>query len=192
MIASLHGIVQWVDEGVLILDVNGVGYLVNVPATGTASQIRVGDKLLLHTHLKVSETDIALYGFLTRDELSIFRTLLGVQGVGPRTALAIVSSFTPEALRDAIAHGDVTALSRVPGIGRKTAQRLVIDLNERIQVGTAQERGWINPAEDDAVSALLSLGYTLAEAQQALSQVPPSISQLDERILTALRYLGSR
>lgn len=192
MIASLRGVIQVINEQSLILDVNGVGYLVHVPATLAQPCYALGDLLLLYTHLHLRENDIALYGFRTRGELELFLILLTVPGVGPRTALAVIAVFSPETLREAISRGDITALTRVPGIGRKTAQRLLVDLNDRIVIGHNQEFGLqLNPTDSDAMNALTALGYSIVEAQQALRQVPVDVSQLDERIIAALRYLGS-
>jgi holliday junction DNA helicase RuvA len=193
VIASLRGIIQVINEQSLILDVSGVGYLVHVPAVLTQPCFQLGDNLLLFTHLHVRENDISLYGFRTQSELEVFQTLLTVPGIGPRTALAIIATFSPETLREAISRGDITALTKVPGIGRKTAQRLLVDLNEKIIIGHNQELGLqLSPMDSDALNALTSLGYSIAEAQEALHQVPPDISQLDERIIAALRYFGSR
>jgi Holliday junction DNA helicase RuvA len=193
VIASLRGIIQAISEQSLILDVNGVGYLVHVPATLTQPCYILGNTLLLYTHLHVRENEIALYGFRTQSELELFLTLLTVPGIGPRTALAVISVFSPETLRDAISRGDITALTRVPGIGRKTAQRLLVDLNDKIVIGHNQEFGLqLNTTDSDAMNALTALGYSIVEAQQALRQVPADISQLDERIIAALRYFGSR
>lgn len=192
MIASLRGQVQSVNGSNLVLDVNGVGYLVHVPSGPNQQQAEIGDTLLVFTYLHVRENEIALYGFFSLDELNLFRTLLGISGVGPRTAMAVVSVFSPETLRDAVSRGDITALARVPGIGRKTAQRMLLDLNDRVSVSHAQEfKLGSSPADEDTLNALLALGYSVAEAQQAISQVPKEITAVDERILTALRYLGS-
>jgi holliday junction DNA helicase RuvA len=192
MIASLRGIIQAINEQSLILDVNGVGYLVNVPATLSQPCYVLGEPLFLYTHLHVRENDISLYGFRTRGELDLFLTLLSVPGIGPRTALAVIAVFSPETLREAISRGDVAALTRVPGIGRKTAQRLLVDLNDKIVIGHDQEFGLqLNPTDSDAMNALTALGYSIVEAQQALRQVPADIIQLDERIIAALRSFGN-
>jgi holliday junction DNA helicase RuvA len=192
VIASLRGVIQVIDEQSLVLDVNGVGYLVHVPATLNQPCYVLGDTILLYTHLHVRENDIALYGFRSQSELELFQTLLTVPGIGPRTALAVISVFSPETLRDAISRGDIAALTRVPGIGRKTAQRLLVDLNDKIVIGHNQALGWqLSSTDSDAVNALTALGYSIVEAQQALRQVPTDVNQLDERILAALRYLGS-
>ena len=192
MIASLRGVIQAVSEQSLILDVNGIGYLVHVPATLAQPCYVLGDTLLLFTHLHLRENVIALYGFRTRGELDLFLILLTVPGIGPRTALSVISMFSPETLREAISRGDITALAQIPGIGRKTAQRLLVDLNDKIVIGHNQEFGLqLSSLDSDAMNALTALGYSIVEAQQALRQVPTDINQLDERIIAALRYLGN-
>ncbi len=192
MIASLHGIVQWIEASRIVLDVGGVGYLVNVPTSQNRRPPERGETLLLYTFLQLRENDASLYGFYTHEELEIFKTLLTVPGIGPRTALAVISVFSPEALRDALTRGDLAALAKVPGIGKKTAQRLIVDLNEKITFNYLQNPNFSgSQPNDDAISALLALGYTTAEAQEALSQVSSEVAALDERIVAALRYLGS-
>jgi len=190
MIASLHGIVQWVQDSKLVLDVGGVGYLVNIPLSPNRTPVECGETVLLYTYLQLRENDVSLYGFQAYEELEIFKTLLTVPGVGPRTAMAVVSAFSPETLRDAISRGDINALAQVPGIGKKTAQRLVVDLNGKLPANLLQNLSTFQP-EDDAFSALLALGYTTTEAQNALRQVPREMVALDERIVAALRYLGN-
>jgi len=192
MIASLHGIVQWVQDFKIILDVNGVGFLVSVPVSANRKPVECGETLLLYTYLQLRENDVSLFGFYTYEELEVFKNLMTVPGIGPRTALAIISVFSPEALRDVIYRGDVNALAQVPGIGKKTAQRLVVDLNGKIPVSQLQGAPLAsNAIEDDAISALLALGYSITEAQGALSHVPHDVIALDERIVTALHYLSN-
>ena len=192
MIASLHGIVQWVENSRMVLDVGGVGYLINVPASANRKPPERGESLLLYTFLQLRENDVALYGFYTHEELEVFKTLLTVPGVGPRTALAVISVFSPETLRDAITRGDLNALAKVPGIGKKTAQRLIVDLNEKITFNHLQDLNLAGfQPDDDAISALLALGYSIVEAQRAVSQAPKEVTALDERIVAALQYLGS-
>ena len=192
MIASLHGIVQWVENSRMVLDVGGVGYLINVPASANRKPPERGESLLLYTFLQLRENDVALYGFYTHEELEVFKTLLTVPGVGPRTALAVISVFSPETLRDAITRGDLNALAKVPGIGKKTAQRLIVDLNEKITFNHLQDLNLAGfQPDDDAISALLALGYSIVEAQRSVSQAPKEVTALDERIVAALQYLGS-
>jgi Holliday junction DNA helicase RuvA len=198
MIASLAGHIQAIRKEALILQVGGVGYLVHVPRNlldeATAGQqVHVGQRLELWVYTAVRENDLALYGFRTVEEYDLFALLLGVSGVGPRTALAVVSTFAPETLRGAVAQGNADALTRIPGIGRKTAQRLMLDLKDKIGLSAAD---WatptMNPRDADVINALTALGYSIVEAQGALAAVPDAVESLDERILAALRSLGSQ
>jgi Holliday junction DNA helicase RuvA len=192
MIASLSGGVQWVEEGALVIAVQGVGYRVHVTASVLNSVPRPGVHIDLITEMIVRENDVSLFGFQTVEERDLFRMLLGISGVGPRTALAVLSTFSPETLRGAVAHDDVAALTRIPGIGRKTAQRLVLDLKDRVGAPTqAWQPAKVAEGDADVIGALTALGYSLAEAQAALATVPPELATLDERILAALRALGS-
>ena len=192
MIASLSGQVQFREEGSLVVTVQGVGYRVYVTSNVMDSVSHVGAHVELITELVVRENDLSLYGFKTIEERDLFRLLLGISGVGPRTALAVLSTFSPETLRGAVAHDDVVALTRIPGIGRMTAQRLVLDLKDRIGAPTqAWQPTTTNEADADVINALTALGYSLAEAQAALTTVPAEATSLDARILAALRSLGA-
>ena len=191
MIASLTGRVKAVRRDALIVDVGGVGFAVHVTADLLSGNVHPGQPIELYTYMHVREGEISLYGFHELVEHDLFVTLLGVNGVGPRTALAVLSTFSPETLRGAVSQGNVAALTRIPGIGAKTAHRLMLDLREKI--GEAGEALTVTPLqEDDAdvINALTSLGYSLAEAQLALRAIPAETRALDERILIALRSLG--
>ncbi len=191
MIASVQGRIQALRAQALIVQVGGVGLLVRVP-DGVLSNAKVGQVVELYTHLYVRESELALYGFATEEEQDIFGTLLGVAGIGPRTALAVLSTFSPEVLRSAILQGDVGMLTRIPGIGRKTAERMMLDLKDK--VGAPSEAGWavsaMREGDADVLNALTSLGYSLGEARDALATIPAEAQALDERILAALRSLG--
>ena len=191
MIASVQGRIQALRPQGLIIEVGGVGLLVRVPES-VLDSAQVGRPIELFTHMYVRETELALYGFATSAEHDIFVTLLGVSGIGPRTALAVLSTFSPEVLRGAVAQGDISTLTRIPGIGRKTAERLMLDLKDKI--GAPSEPGWAGAAmregDADVINALTSLGYSLDEARNALAAVPSETEALDERILLALRSLG--
>ena len=192
MIATVHGTVQAVQDAALVVVLGGLGLRIQVPGT-VIERAHVGRPIDLYTHLYVRETELALYGFGSQAELDLFTLLLSVNGVGPRTALAVLSTFSPETLKSALSGGDIVALTRIPGIGRKTAERMVLDLRDR--VGAAQGGVWTGPAmkqaDVDVINALTALGYSLAEARQALSAVPEGVEALDMRILEALRSLGS-
>ena len=192
MIASLQGQVKAIREDALIVEVGGVGYHVNVLGSILADVQRVGQAVELYTHMYVRETQIALYGFGSAEEQELFGTLLGVSGIGPRTAMAVLDTFSPETLRGTISQGDASALTRIPGIGRKTAERLMLDLKDRIgMVMDAVAVPGLAQGDVDVINALTALGYSLAEARDALQAVPEEIEALDARILAALQYLGS-
>ncbi len=188
----LRGQVHSVRDSALILDVGGVGYLVRVVRSVLEGGVHRGQTLELHVFTHVRESEIALYGFSSADEQELFEILLGVSGVGPRTALAALSAFSPETLRSAVASGDAALLSRIPGIGRKTAQRLVLDLKDRVGLAAGEVLAdSANGVDADVVNALTALGYSLAEAQRAVNAIPAETQDLDERVLAALRHLGS-
>ena len=192
MIASLRGKIQAIKEDSLVIDVGGVGFRVHVVSSLLDGTVRVGQTDELYTHMCVRENDISLYGFRSLEEHDLFVMLIGVSGIGPRTALAALSALSPETLRSAIIQGDISALTRIPGIGKKTAQRLMLDLKDR--VGMSKEIGIalsLQEGDADVINALTALGYSLAEARGALATVSPDVQELDERILAALRFLGS-
>jgi len=192
VIASLRGQLKAIGDDSVVIDVAGVGYRVYVTAPTLSELGEIGQVVELHTHLHVRENEIAVYGFRSLAELDLFAMLIGVSGIGPRTALATLSAFSPETLRAALVQGDVLVLTRIPGIGPKTAQRLIFDLKDK--VGATAE-AWAAPgisAEDaDVINALTSLGYSIVEAQNALRAIPKDLHELDERILAALQSLGS-
>jgi len=191
MIATLSGKVSASGDGWLVLQVGGVGFRVNCPSA-LLSDLPVGQRGTLHTHLHVTDTALTLYGFQSVEQRELFTTLIGVRGVGPRTAIAILDTYSPEVLRGIVAQGDAAALANARGIGRKTAERMLIDLKDKLGPAT---RAWSAPdlGEGDVqvINALTALGYSIAEARQAVATIPESTTQLDDRILAALRALGS-
>ncbi len=193
MIAFLRGRVLSGSGDYVVVDVNGIGLRVQVTEKVRESLPRTGQTIELHTHMNVHENDISLYGFGTEEELALFRVLLGVSGVGPRTAMAMLSAFSPESLRSAISAGDVAALSRTPGIGRRTAERLVLDLKGKLGPALSSAGAPTGSIEnDEVVAALMALGYSQQEAVSALAAVPADTQGLDNRILQALRGLSAR
>ncbi|MGQ9683996.1 MAG: Holliday junction branch migration protein RuvA [Anaerolineae bacterium] len=189
MIARLRGQVRWVGQDALIVDVGGVGYRVRVPR-GLLDRVGIGEAVQLHTHLHVRENEMALYGCASEEELALFEALLGVSGIGPRSALNILSATAPEALRTIIASGDVAALSRIPGIGRRTAERLVTELKDRLGGNELSLAGNASMGDAEVVAALTALGYSVVEAQQALRNLPPSPDlPLEERLRAVLKGL---
>jgi Holliday junction DNA helicase RuvA len=190
MIARLHGRVLSTTEDSLIVDVGGVGYRVRVPRSLLDEFEGSGESITLHTHLHVRENELTLYGCASEGQLALFESLLGVSGIGPRSALNIISSVDHKTLREAIAHGDAAALTRIPGIGKRTAERLITELKDRLGEGeaTTAPLAALRAGDAEVIAALTALGYSVAEAQQALAGLPPAGSiPLEERIRQALR-----
>ncbi len=181
MIARLRGRVAARTSGGLVVDVNGVGYLVNA----TPSVYRLGDgEITIETYTHVREDALQLFGFASSAERQLFELLLGVNGVGPKVALAIVSGSTPAELTRAIARDDTARFEAIPGIGRKTAQRVVLELKEKLAAvpGEAAAIGVDLTARD----ALVELGWTLADAERALADVDEDLP-VEEQVRQALR-----
>jgi Holliday junction DNA helicase RuvA len=151
----------------------------------------VGKEVELHTHLYLREDILALYGFATAEELGLFQSLIGVRGVGPKLALALLSALPPDQLTLAIASGNEDLLTQVPGIGKKTAQRLILELKGKLEKLVSPVP--VSEADAEVLSALTNLGYTLAEATRALSSVPQEKDLgLEDKIKLALQNLGAR
>ena len=192
MIARLSGTV-WATEGdVLVLRVGGVGFLVHVPPQTLARLSEVGQPVELFTHLCVRENDLALYGFLTSEEAALFKLVLSVAGVGPKTALAILSALTPDALRQAVLRDEPALLARVPGIGPKTAKAIVFHLKDRLgAVGSRAGAPAFSETDAEVIAALTGLGFSLVEAQSALQSLPRDADlPLEERVRLALAYFA--
>ncbi|GBD14479.1 Holliday junction ATP-dependent DNA helicase RuvA [bacterium HR25] len=184
-IARLRGVVLERGPGWLIVEVGGLGLQVYASAAALSSA-REGETVELHTHLVVRDESWALYGFPTREELELFRSLIGVGGVGPRLALALLSALGAPALSDAIARGDADALARTPGVGRKLAGRIVLELRGRLAAEAATP-----PEQREVLEALLALGYSRDEAREALrlADLPPD-APLEEKLRAVLRRLA--
>ena len=179
MIAHLNGICAEVFADKVVVDVGGVGFEVFVTANALAQMPGTGEALLLYTYMSVREDDMSLYGFFSRDELSVFRMLIGVSGIGPKGALAVLSALGVDDLRFAIVTGDAKAIARAPGIGKKTAERLVLELRDKlnaedyIRTGEAEDLpvhgdGILSGAADEAIAALAALGYSHTDAMRAV------------------------
>ena len=187
MISRLRGkAVAWDADG-LVLDVNGVGYrLFATPAA--AKKADGADEVVLETHLHVREDAMQLFGFADADERELFEQLLSVSGVGPKVALAIVSGYSPGELRRAIVREDDALFQSIPGIGKKTAQRVVLELKEKIAPLAAVEASHLGAGDGHIVArdALVELGYSAAEAEQRLAAIDPDLPPA-ERVREALR-----
>ncbi|MGQ9824777.1 MAG: Holliday junction branch migration protein RuvA [Desulfotomaculales bacterium] len=198
MLSFLRGKLVVVEKEAVVVEVNGLGFSVHVPASTLARLPAPGAEVKLHTHLAPREDGLFLYGFWEREELEIFRTLLNVNGVGPKAAAGLLSFFGPQRLQAAIARASVEELTRAPGIGKKTAQRIVLELKDKLAKMFVQpegeERGEASRDEEDAVAALAALGYPEGEAKKAVRSVlreagePLAAGQL---VRLALRKIGA-
>lgn len=191
MIASLHGRVQEVSSDSLIIELGGLGIQVFIPAP-TRDQVKAGENVFLHTYLVVREDALTLYGFLTREECEYFVLLIGVNGVGPRLALAVLSTLNTDAIRRAVFHEQADILARVPGIGKKTAQKILLQLQDRIPAEAGLEPvGVISAVDEEVVNALTSLGYSVVEAQAALQSIPRDApEEVETRLRLALQFFS--
>jgi Holliday junction DNA helicase RuvA len=189
MIASLAGTVVAIEPGVAVLEVGGLGLRVLVPASTATRLPPVGERTKLLTHLLVREDARTLYGFASAAELELFERLLGVRGLGPARALALLSGSSVEALRAAIAGGDTASLLRLPGIGRRLAAQIVLDLKDKLGPGAA-EVGAAAGADGEVLAWLTAMGFPAAEAQAAVARLPrdPSLS-MEERVRHALALM---
>jgi Holliday junction DNA helicase RuvA len=186
MIRTVRGSVIGRGKDYLVVEVGGVGLKVFV-AEALAVATVIGDPIFLHTYLQVREDALNLYGFPSEDELGIFELLLGVNGVGPRVALATLSVLTPDALRMAVAGEEPALIARVPGVGRRTAEKIVLELRDKIK-GPVGIPALAQTAEADVevIEALISLGYSVVEAQRAVQKLPKDATGVAERLRLAL------
>ena len=192
MIASLQGVVESLGTDWAIINVGGVGFRVYMPSSVLSTLGTAGDSVKLHTHLHVKEDELSLYGFSTADELYLFETLIGVSGLGPRLALAMLSTMKVEQLTMAIATGSTDILTSVPGIGKKMAERLVLELKDKIGAGlVAVPAAQVAEEHAEVLAALTSLGYSVSEASQAVATLPRTDGlSLEEQVKLALQYFG--
>ena len=193
MIASLTGHILAASKEFLVIQVSGVGFRVSVPQTlldGLSDQV---GELTLFTHLHVRENELALYGFASEDELVLFRLLLTVSGIGPKVAMTILSTLPPDRLRAAIVQEDVPILTRVPGIGPKTAKKLAFELKDKLadELAIGGISATLTEADADLIAALAGLGYSVSEAQEAIRALPRGPLPFEERVRMALAYFGS-
>ncbi len=191
MIASLSGKIIQLETGSLVLEVGGVGLLVNVPST-VSDTLKTGQIVFLHTHLIVRQDSLALYGFDTFEGREYFGLLLGVSGIGPRLAVTILSTLTPDSIRRAVLNEQAEVFNRVPGVGKKTAQKILFSLEDKISADEGFEPiATMSEADSEVLSALVSLGYSVVEAQSALQSIPHDAPQdVESRLRLALRFFS--
>ena len=194
MIGQISGTLVYKHPPQLMVDVGGVAYELEAPMTAFYELSEVGERVSLFTHLAIRDDAHLLFGFADLQQRDVFRVLLKISGVGPRVALALLSGLTVDDLAACVAAGDIAQLTRVPGIGRKTAERLVIELRDRLEsvsgVGPDSSRSTLTP-QQDAVSALMALGYRETEASRAVRAVEvDGVSTVETLIREALKGLS--
>ena len=188
MIAYVKGILASVYEQQIIVDVNGVGYLISVSTSTLGELPPKNSEVQIFTHVQSNESGQFLYGFLSQEEVRLFTMLISVSGIGPRAALSILSTLTPSQVMIAIIAGDAAALSKAPGVGRKTAERILLDLRGKIKTDTniLNEK----TEKQDALDALLALGYGRTEAMQTVMEVTETGMTTDDIIRKSLNRLA--
>lgn len=189
MIRMVRGTVMARGKDYLVIDVGGVGYKVFVPEPA-ALAADTNEQLILHTYLQVREDALNLFGFADVDELAMFELLLGVNGVGPKVALATLGVLSPDMLRSAVASEEPAMIARVPGVGKRTAEKIVLELRDKIkQFGGGsglQSLAYATDVDSEVIDALISLGYSVVEAQRAVQKLPKEAVGVEERLRLAL------
>lgn len=191
MISYLNGKILNKGEGYVIIEVNNIGYQVFVgPVIYT--ELETGKEAMLYTHQYVREDALNLYGFRSVEELEMFELLLSISGIGPKSALGVLSVGSAEDIRESISRGDSALLTKVSGIGRKTAERVILELREKVGHLYLGKKiaGGSGLASGDEIDALMALGYSMQQAREALRAVEPKIKDSGERIKEALKNLG--
>ena len=200
MISMIRGELIAMEEEKVIVDVNGIGFGIFMPQQSMSLLPSIGMEVRLHTYLSVREDAMQLFGFLTADDLYVFKLVIGVSGIGPKGGLSILSEMTPDELRFAVMAGDAKAISKAPGIGKKTAEKLIIELKDKLSIEDVLNRSSsevvMQPTQQnqemqsEAVQALVALGYGSTEAMKAVKKVIAEDGDTVEDILKqALKYM---
>lgn len=204
MISFIRGYLCEIYEDSIVVESQGIGFQIGVPSSVLSELPPVGSEVKIYTWLQVGENLMALYGFTRRDDLLMFKQLIGVSGIGPKGALAVLSTIRPEDLRFAVLSGDAKAIAKAPGIGLKTAQKVIIELKDKISLEEAVEQKRasaaavagsepLDSAREDALEVLTALGYSPAEALRAVRQVEITDGmKADAVVKQALRFAGMR
>ena len=189
MIATLSGEITQIEDNALVVEVGGVGLRVFVPAP-LRGRVKVGEAVFLFTHLVVREDALALYGFESQSDRDMFNMLLGVDGVGPKVALSVLSTLTLDAVQRAVFAEESEILGRVPGVGKKTAQKIVLYLHDRLKPADALAKvAALSDKDSEVLAALTALGYSVVEAQSAIQSLPKDApDDVEERLRLALQY----
>ena len=193
MITGIRGTLETIGPDWVTITVGGVSLQVSVPSSTIPTLGSAGTAVHLHTRLMVRDDSLVLHGFTTPEALTLFDLLIGVSGIGPRHAHSLLSAHTPEALVSAVAAEDTKALAQAPGLGQRTAARIIVELKGKLEKGDLQVPITTDGTDADAVSALTALGYTAAEVRRALNAIGDEAAGLDleERVRRALGHLGS-
>lgn len=190
MISHLSGTLLFRGTRYVLIDIAGVGYKVFVPLeTLKALPVKIGEPVKVFTYLYVRETALELYGFATMAELEFFEMLISISGIGPKSALGILSVAPLDSLKRAIASGETTYLTKISGIGKKIAEKIIVELRDKLG---GPDGAPMTSDETDALDALVSLGYNVREARDALRKVSGSVASLDQKIKESLKILGGR
>ena len=191
MIATLEGTLEYRGDNSIIVNVGGIGFRVYVPASTLSQLGAVKGRVSLYTHLHVREDNISLYGFASSEELTLFKSLISVSGIGTKLALSLLSALNPEQLVMAITSGDIDLLSQTPGIGKKMASRLVVELRGKLEKDWREMALPLAPERVDVIAAVTGLGYSVMEATKAISKLPDSEGlSLEEKVKIALQQMA--
>ena len=201
MFAYVKGVLESINENYIVIDVNGIGYKIFMPNSGINKLPKIGEIVKVHTYYYVREDNISLYGFNTQEELKMFELLISVSGIGTKSALAILSEISPSSFALSVISGDVTALVKIPGIGNKTAQRMILELKDKLKTEQAITKNSIKNADigysnnqdniSEASSALQVLGYTKKEVDKVLSSNDFNGLSIEDIIKEALKKLSN-
>lgn len=203
MISYVRGELAEIEADRAVVEAGGIGYAVFMPRQSLSLLPPAGNEVKIYTYLNVREDAMQLFGFLTRDDLEIFRLLIGVSGIGPKGGLNILSCLSPDELRFAVMSGDVKAISAAPGIGRKTAEKLIVELKDKMKIedvlehaahGGSGPEAVSGPAPDssiqaEAVQALVALGYGSTESMRAVKKASPECTTVEDILKEALKFL---
>lgn len=204
MISYIRGELCDIEEQKAIVDVNGVGYGIYMPQQALSLLPPMGQQVKIHTYLNIREDAMQLFGFLTKEDLNVFRLLIGVNGIGPKAGLNILSCLSPDELRFAVLSGDAKAISVTPGIGKKTAEKLILELKDKLNIEDMLEHAAhggdsedlasgtdtaSNTMQAEAVQALTALGYGSAESLRAVKKSSPECSSVEDILKEALKFL---
>lgn len=204
MISYIRGELCDIEEQKAIVDVNGVGYGIYMPQQALSLLPPMGQQVKIHTYLNIREDAMQLFGFLTKEDLNVFRLLIGVNGIGPKAGLNILSCLSPDELRVAVLSGDAKAISATPGIGKKTAEKLILELKDKLNIEDMLEHAAhggdsedlasgtdtaSNTMQAEAVQALTALGYGSAESLRAVKKSSPECSSVEDILKEALKFL---